>query len=182
MASVTILGKEIQLEFRDDCDDAVTVSSTSVALAKMVDLINNSSWDDSQAAAFRMMDKIVCFRGEVTVNGWRMSRPCCDEAQRTFYWSVGEFQQNSDADVHGNTFFHDCWHVVQYRQAGDKYPANNDERVEREVDAINHQIDVAIRLGCDDREVSYLRGFRDSQQRIIARLDDGVQRGGTQTA
>ena len=182
MTSVTILGKEIQLEFRDDCSDAATVDSTVAALAKMVGLINGVAWDESQSAAFRMMDRIVFFRDGVTVNGWRSTRPCCDEAKATFYWSVGEFQQNSDADVHGNTFFHDCWHVVQYRNAGDAYPGDDDERVAREVDAIDHQIEVARRLGCDARKISYLRGFRDSPSRIIARLAEGIQADGTRQA
>ena len=87
-----------------------------------------------------------------------MSRSCCDEDDRTFYWEIDEeFLFNRDADVHGHTLFHDSWHIVQFLRDGG-FAMQQHVQVAREVEAINHQIKVAQLLGCDDREITFLAG------------------------
>ena len=175
MASTNILGKKLPIDFGGSDVTNIVAKDELIAQAdKMAALINGIDWSDDQRAAFTAMDRIVFFKGEVSVNSWRVSRPCCDEDDATFYWEVGEFLQNQDADVHANTLFHDCWHVMQFRRAGNKYAADEHERVQREIDAINRQIEVARKLGCSDLEIAYLEGFRDSQSRIELRLAQGV--------
>ena len=171
MAQVSILGHDMAIEYRADGDEALLEGGVRA----MVDLINGRGpWLPDYEKAFTGIDKIVFFRGSVEVNGWQMSRPCCDEDDRIFYWEVGEFLRNMDADVHGNTFFHDCWHLVQYKAAGNQYAYKLVDQVNREVDAINHQIGVAHLVGCSTSEIKFLEDFRDDQRLIVARLDEGV--------
>ena len=142
---------------------------------EMAALINGVAWPPEYRAAFEGMRKIVFFAGQVEVNGFLLDRPGCDEDDATFYWEAEEFMRNTDADVRANTFFHDCWHVVQFKRSGNQFARGQEERVSREVDAINQQIEVARLLGCDAREIAFLEEFRDSQPRIEARLAEGVE-------
>jgi hypothetical protein len=132
-------------------------------------------WPPAYAAAFGQMKKIVFFDGKVEVNGWLVDRPCCDEDDGVFYWEASEFLLNPEADVRANTFFHDCWHVVQFNRNQRRYATDPDERVAREVDAITQQIEVAKLLGCDAREIQFLVDFRASQDGIRTRLAEGVE-------
>jgi hypothetical protein len=171
MGQVTILGHDVAIEFSIAGGDTRPLLGGVQAMA---DLINaRGPWLQDYADAYRGMNKIVFFRGTVQVNGYDMSRPCCDEDDRIFYWETDEFLRNMDADVHANTFFHDCWHVVQFNRDGG-FAKSDDERVSREVDAINQQIAVARQLGCDDREVNFLVAFRNDQQKLKDRLAEGV--------
>jgi hypothetical protein len=176
MTSIQIMNHDIPVEFIavDQADQAPIAAQAQ----KMADLVNSKSWTDDQAAAFQIMNKIVFFRGTVSVDGHDLARPGCDQDDAIFYWQADEFIANPDADVHGNTFFHDCWHVVQFRRAGNKYAQGDTEPVEREVDAINRQIEVGVTLGNDDRELQFLRGFRDDQERIKERLRQGIDKAG----
>lgn len=169
---VTILGKNIRLEFADPPHaerDAILDD-----VAAMADLINATTWPPEYQDAYRRMDKIVFFSDSVIVNTHRMSRSCCDEDDRIFYWEIDEeFLANRDADVHGHTLFHDCWHIVQFERDGG-FAMQRHVQVAREIEAINHQIKVARLLGCDEREIRFLQDFRDDQARIMARLEEGV--------
>lgn len=168
---ISLLGRNVRIEFaepphgsRDDILSDLDVMSA---------LINRTEWPPEYAAAYRLLTKVVMFSDRVTVNGHVMSRSCCDEDDAVFYWEIDEeFLANRDADVHGHTLFHDCWHVVQFRRDGGF--ARGHVQVAREVEAINHQIKVAQLLGCDDREIQFLRDFRDDQNRLLARLEEGV--------
>jgi len=60
--------------------------------------------------------------------------------------------------------------------AGNRFAQEQTEQVAREVDAIEQQIAVARTLGCDDREIGFLNDFMADQRRIIARLDEGVDK------
>jgi hypothetical protein len=173
---VKILSREVDVEFKVGLNAALAMDQAALTagLDQMVALINSVAWPAQYAAAFEGMKKIVFFEGQVQVNTWLVDRPCCDEDDAVFYWEANEFMANTDADVHANTFFHDCWHVVQFKRNGNRYAKDEAERVAREVDAIEHQIEVARLLGCDEREIRFLEDFRDSQTRIIARLDEGV--------
>jgi hypothetical protein len=146
-------------------------------LGEMAALINSKAWSDSYADAFRIMNKIVFFEGTIVVDGHEIERPGCDQDDAIFYWRAKEFTDNLQNDVHGNTFFHDCWHVVQFRAAGD-YARGEEEQVAREVDAIDQQIAVGENLGNDQNELDYLRGFRADQQRIKDRLREGIDKHG----
>jgi hypothetical protein len=118
------------------------------------------------------MKKIVFFEGKVVVNGTKIDRPCCDQDDAVFYWEGNEFTANMDPRVHANTYFHDCWHVVQFNNAG--WAREEHEQVYREVDAINHQIEVARAVGCRPEDVDFLIRFRDDQGVIQARLQEGL--------
>jgi hypothetical protein len=174
MASVRILDGEVPVEFlkgRDgaDLDETALLEGLEATVRK----INETDWSDEERRAFGLMRKIVFFEGEVVVNGWPLTRPGCDEDDAIFYWEANEFMANTDADVRANTFFHDCWHVVQFQATGD-FARGEAERVNREIDAIDRQIAVATKLGCDEREIQFLRDFRANQDRIVARLAEGV--------
>jgi hypothetical protein len=82
---------------------------------------------------------------------------------------------NTDADVRANTFFHDCWHVIQFRRDGG-FAQTDEIRVAREVDAISRQIEAARKLGCVDREVAHLQKYLDEHVLIVARLAEGIDR------
>jgi hypothetical protein len=176
MASIQIIARDVPIEFVaiEPADQDAIVAQ----VGKMADLINAKDWPADYAAAYQVMNKIVFFRGTVSVGGYDLARPGCDQAAAIFYWQADEFMANSDADVHGNTFFHDCWHVVQFRRAGNAYAMGDTEPVEREVDAINQQIEVGKILGNDDRELKFLEDFRDDQQRIKDRLRQGIDEAG----
>jgi len=175
MASIQILGKTVPLEFLvgREAQRPLNEAALTAGAQEMAALINSKNWSAAQAAAFKGINKIVFFEGKVMINGHEMDRPACDEDDAIFYWEAEEFERNSDTDVRANTFFHDCWHVVQFRDRGG-FAMTRQEQVAREVDAINRQIEVAEVLGNDDREIQFLRDFRDDQERIKARLDEGV--------
>ena len=176
MASIQVLGKTIPIEFMigDDPKRALDEAALTQGAQDMAALINSCIWTEEQRDAFTGIKKIVFFEGKVVVNGHVMDRPCCDEDDAIFYWEAEEFERNSDADVRANTFFHDCWHVVQYKRAGNRFANGQAEQVAREVDAINEQLKVAATLGNSPHEIQHLIAFRDNQQGIIARLREGV--------
>lgn len=178
MPSIHILGKEVGIEFMigQGAQIALDEDRLLAGAREMATLINRTEWPADHADAFRQMAKIVFFEGQVMVNGYLMDRPCCDTDDAVFYWEGNEFMKNTDADVRANTFFHDCWHVVQFKRANNRYAANRSEELAREVDAINEQIEVARRLGCSANEIDHLEDYRQNQGRIAARLDEGVER------
>lgn len=175
MPAINILGHAIPVEFQIT-DPAAHVDRGHIltSLASMAALINRIAWPPHYAEAFRIMTRIVFFQGTIMVDGYPMDRPCCDQDDAVFYWETVEYLLNMDDDVHANTFFHDCWHVVQFRAAGNKYAYEQEEQVVREVDAINHQIGVAHMLGCSDAEIAHLVAFRANHAAIVARLDEGT--------
>lgn len=177
MPAIDILGRPIPIDFIVG-EGATAAGLDEPALLagahEMAALINSKAWPQNYRDAFRGMTKIVFFAGKVEVDGFLMDRPCCDQDEATFYWEAEEFMRNTDADVRANTFFHDCWHVVQFKEAGSEYARTQTEQVLREVDAIEHQIEVAEILGCDRDEIGHLKEFKNDQNLIIARLDEGV--------
>jgi hypothetical protein len=180
MSSIRILGTDIKVEFLvgKNPEHEMDEDAILARLGEMAELINGKEWPSEFADAFRIMNKIVFFEGMVVVDGHELTRPGCDQDDAIFYWEANEFTANPDADVHGNTFFHDCWHVVQFRRAGNKFALGDTEPVEREVDAINQQIEVGKILGNDARELKFLEDFRDNQQAIKDRLREGIGKGG----
>lgn len=177
MVGIRILEKNVPIEFvvgsggrEEDLDREALLAGAE----KMAELINSKDWPPHYHDAFREMNKIVFFEGKVMVNGHLMDRPNCDEDDAIFYWEANEFMANTDADVRANTYFHDCWHVVQYKRAGNQFAFTLARQLDREVDAISHQIGVAYTLGCDDREIKHLVDFRANQWAIIDRLRSGV--------
>lgn len=177
MAAIEILGKQTAVDFvvgegatAGSLDEPALLAGTEAMAA----LIDSKDWPDDYADAFRGMTKIVFFAGKVMVDGYLMDRPCCDQDDAVFYWEAEEFLRNTDADVRANTFFHDCWHVVQFRRAGNRFAQGQTEQVAREVDAIKQQIEVARTLGCDEREIGYLVDFENDEEKIVTRLAEGV--------
>jgi len=175
MASIDILGRNIPVEFMTGSEPQLVMDEAAILekLGEMAALIDSKAWPDQYADAFRIMNKIVFFEGMIEVDGHEVERPGCDQDDAVFYWEAVEFMANTDADVRANTFFHDCWHVVQFKRIGD-FARTPDDQVAREIDAIDRQIAVAQKLGCDEREIQFLRDFRADQDRIVARLAEGV--------
>lgn len=180
MASIQILGTTIPIEFMigQEAKRPLDEAQLTAGAQQMAALINSRNWTEEQKNAFTGIKKIVFFEGKVMVDGHLMDRPCCDQDDAIFYWEAEEFEKNTDADVRANTFFHDCWHVVQFKRTG-RHAQGEREQVEREVDAINEQLKVCEILGNSPHEIQHLIAFRDDQQRIRERLKEGV---GTQVA
>ena len=173
MSSLQILDTQKPLEFVDaDPADPMDRDLLTLGLQEMADLINRTSWTEEQRGAFNGMRKIVFFQGQVDVNGYVMQRPGCDERGAVFYWEAVEFLANTDPRVRANTFFHDCWHVVQFGRDG--YAQGEQERVAREIDAIERQIAVARQLDCRPEDIAYLQAFEADQAAIKIRLAEGV--------
>lgn len=181
MASIQILGTTIPIEFKigQDAKRPLNEAQLLTGAQQMAALINSRIWTDAQKNAFTGIKKIVFFEGKVMVDGHLMDRPCCDQDDAIFYWEAEEFERNTDADVRANTFFHDCWHVVQFKRDGAARADDVADQVAREVDAINEQLKVCEILGNSQQEMQHLIAFRDDQQRIRERLKEGV---GTQVA
>ena len=173
MESVVILDREKPVDFIDtDPDQPLDVQLLMTGLREVARKINDTPWTDEQRAAFDGMLKIVFFRGSVRVGDYELTRPGCDEPNAAFYWEVGEFLANTDPGVRANTFFHDCWHVVQYKADG--FAQGEDERVAREVDALNRQIEVAQAMNCYPADIQFLKDFAADPQAIRDRLAFGV--------
>jgi hypothetical protein len=174
MASIVILDTDKPVEFVDT-DPANPLDETDLMtrLGTVAKAINDAQWTPAQREAFNGMAKIVFFRGAVQVGDFQMTRPGCDQPNAAFYWEVGEFLAVDHAGVRANTFFHDCWHVVQFKNDGG-LAADIDEAVEREIDAVNHQIEVAQVLDCYQADLDYLRGYENDRNAIRARLAQGV--------
>lgn len=177
MDSVRVLGRKVSVDYLiGNGGQALDASALLQGLREAVTLINSKLEDYSpdEREAFRAMKRIVFFSGEIVVNSWKLSRPGCDEDDAIFYWEMEEFMRNTDADVRANTFFHDCWHVIQFQREGD-FARDANERVVREVDAIARQIRVAKKLGCSDAEIAHLQKYIDDNPLIVARLNEGVR-------
>ncbi|MFL5294920.1 MAG: hypothetical protein ACJ798_00930 [Phenylobacterium sp.] len=173
MDTVVILDTEKPVEFIDtDPLRPLDPPSLMEGLRQVADLINATPWTAAQRAAFNGMRKIVFFLGTVEVAGYELSRPGCDEANAAFYWEVGEFLANTDPGVRANIFFHDCWHVVQFKAGG--FAHDLDERVAREVDALDRQIEVAEAMSCYAADIKFLTDFAADPQAIRDRLAFGV--------
>jgi uncharacterized protein YifE (UPF0438 family) len=182
MASINVLGKMIPIEFLRgkgavlDMDEDAIVKKAE-AMAQLINA-KEKSWSADQRRAFTAMNKIIFFEGTVTDNdGFELDRPGCDQNDAIFYWEANEFTFNPDDDVHANTFFHDCWHVVQFQDSGD-FARGEEEMTSREVDALERQIEVGELLGNSEHELKFLRDFKNDQARIVARLREGVAKAG----
>lgn len=178
MDSIQVLGKTIPIAFMKGIEATKELDQAALLAGaqEMAKLINSKSqsWSADEREAFEGINKIVFFEGKVVVDTHLMDRPNVDQDDAIFYWEAEEFNRNTDADVRANTFFHDCWHVVQFKRAGNKYALGDVEPVEREVDAINMQIAVAEKLGNSEQEIKHLKDFRDDQDAIRRRLKEGV--------
>lgn len=176
MTDIDILGKQVPVEFLVGAGATIEMDEGRIledARAMAALIAAKAPWRQEYADAFRAMNKIVFFEGTVIVNTHPMDRPCCDQDDAVFYWESSEFNLNRDADVHANTFFHDCWHVIQFQNDG--FPQGPAEEVEREIDAIAHQVVVAQQLGCSEAEVNHLTRFAANPDAIRERLREGVQ-------
>ncbi len=105
-----------------------------------------------------------------------MRRSSCDVARGVFYWSIREFAGQPDPKVRANMLFHDGWHVVQHLRDGG-YPKSEAEQVEREIDAIDRQVAVARRLGCEEHKVLFLEDF-GADRRADRRAHPGGRQAG----
>lgn len=177
MDRVTILGVERPVDYMVGAGgamlDAPALLDGLKAAAALIDSVPN--WSADEREALLAMRKIVFFSGEIEVNTWKLTRPGCDEDDAIFYWEAVEFMANTDADVRANTFFHDCWHVIQFRREGG-FARTDEIRVDREVDAIGRQIAAARKLGCEEREIAHLQRYLDDHPMIVARLAEGIDR------
>jgi hypothetical protein len=177
MASIRILGKDIKVEFKRGKGASVDIIEPPILAAAeaMAALINGKRWPDDLAAAFVGVKKIVFFNGAVKVGKFMVARPGMDQPKATFFWEVEEFDRD-DADGHANTLFHDSWHLVQFKRAGNKAATAIEDRVAREVDAVNKQIEAARILGSAASDIEFLEKFRDDPATIRARLEEGISK------
>jgi hypothetical protein len=177
MDSVTILGRTMPVEYLVGAGgSALDQVALFAGLQEVAALINSvGTWTGNEREALSAMNKIVFFSGEIVVNTWKLTRPGCDEDDAVFYWEAVEFMANTDADVRASTFFHDCWHVLQFRRDGG-FALTDEIRVAREVEAISRQIEAAGKLGCVDREIAHLQQYLDERALIVARLAEGIDR------
>jgi len=178
VATINVLGNKIPVIFLIGKDATIEMDQPAItkAVNAMAAAINATDWKGRPAyvRAFRGVKGIVFFEGVVNVNGFDMDRPCMDEDDAVFYWESSEFTRNPDPRTQAQTFFHDCWHVVQFKRQGG-FAKNEQDRVDREVDAIDHQIEAATLLGCDPSVMTFLADFRDGQGNIQMRLAEGVK-------
>jgi hypothetical protein len=173
MASIVILDTDKPVEFvENDPANPLHPDDLMAQLGEVAQAINDATWTQAQRDAFNGMKKIVFFSGTVQVDGFDLSRPGCSQANAVFYWEVGEFLRADKAGVRANTLFHDCWHVVQFKQDGPA--ADADEGVTREVDAVDRQIEVAKTLGCSQDDIDFLTRFENDTAAIRTRLAQGV--------
>jgi hypothetical protein len=173
---VTILDKAVSVEFLVGEAPPFVMDRNGLLgdLAEVARLINATAWTAEQRGAFNALEKIVFFEGVIRVNGYSMDRPCCDEDDRIFYWEASEFMANTDRAVRAHTLFHDCFHIIQYWR--NRTFANGEtERLAREVEAIDRQIEVAQRLGTDQSYITFLVNFKNDQERLKRRLAEGVR-------
>src|SRR6187402_481876 len=176
MTAVQIIDTTVDIEFLEGENPRPMDQTTILAgVGQMAALISSLDWEDRFKRAFEIMKKIVFFEGTIVVNTHAIDRPCCDEDDAIFYWEAGEFLFNPDPRTRAVTFFHDCWHVVQFRAAGNRFAEEN-ERVAREVDAIERQLEVAKILQCRQEDIDFWKAYENNQQAILARLEQGVDR------
>ena len=175
MASIQILNRDIKVEFKRGKGARGTIDEAKIMAGAndMAKLINSKSWPAELAQAYTGLKKIVFFDGKVKVNGFMVERPGIDEKKAVFFWEIKEFNEN-DADGRANTLFHDGWHVVQFKRAGNKFAVKIDDRVAREVDATDQQIKAANILGSDPNDIKHLEKFRDNPDEIKRRLKEGI--------
>lgn len=176
MPFVNILGRKVRIDFIEGRDPAVGLDQPLLlqGVQEMAALIDRTEWTRKQRDCFRSMHGIVFFEGWIKVNGTEMDRPCCDEDDGVFYWEGNEFTFNMDPRIHAHTYFHDCFHVVQFKRDGD-FARTEAIRLAREVEAIDRQLEVAAKLGCREADVKFLRDFQSDQGRLLARLKEGVR-------
>ncbi len=180
MPSIRILDANVEFDFMIGRGASVAMDHHALrqGLLDMAAKVNSvAGWSPEERRAFQSMKKIVFFEGIVLVNGHEMERSCCDEDDAIFYWDSTEFNENTDADVRASTFFHDCWHVVQFKDAGRRYYRDEDERRQRERDAVARQIDVARKLECSDHEIGHLIKFAASDDLVDDRFRQGTSIG-----
>ena len=175
MANVRILGKKIKIRFKRGVNSSGPIDEARIlqGVGEMAALINSKTWPPNLAQAYTGLKKIVFFNGKVKVNNVMVERPGIDERKAAFFWELAEFNRD-DADGHANTLFHDGWHVVQFKRAGNRHAHLIDERVAREVDAVDRQIEAATILGSSADDIAFLVGFRNDPARIRARLLEGI--------
>ncbi len=173
---VTLLDNLVPVDFLVGQNPPYALDKAALmqGLQEVVALINATAWTPEQRDTYRAIRKIVFFEGLIEVNGYQLDRPCCDEDDRIFYWEANEFMANTDRAVRAHTLFHDCFHVIQYwrRQT---FAQSENERVAREVEAIDQQIEVAKRLGTYPASIAFLEAFKSDQSRLEARLAEGVR-------
>jgi hypothetical protein len=176
MPTVQLLDAVIPVDFMIGQDATIAMDEEVLLgqLGEMAALVNTITWPPEYKEAFEVMHKIVFFEGKIEVNGWLVDRPCCDEDDAVFYWESSEFTRNTEVGARANTLFHDCWHVLQFRAAGNRFAVDDNDRVEREIDAIKHQIEVARLLDCSASDMAFLAKFGSDQQAIKTRLAEGI--------
>ena len=176
MTSIRVLDRTVPIEVvhGEGSSLALDAELLLAAASKMAALINAkaSEWTPIQKMAFEQIGRIIFFDGKVVVNGFVMDRPCCDEDDAVFYWEAVEFYANTDPDVHANTFFHECWHVMQFKDRG--FARDDEDAIDREVEAIDRQIEVARTLGNSAWEIEFLERYKADRDAIGDRIDEGV--------
>ena len=176
MFVITVLGKQVPCLFDSSITDQAKLHGAASDVVEMANRINAATWSDAQRQAFLGTDRIVFFE-KVTWHGAAMTRPFMDQEAATFYWEIDEFLTDGiDGPRRPTFFFHDCWHLAQYRAKGGPAKDLKDE-VDREVDATDRQIECATVLGCDKPFLDYLTAYRNDRGAIETRIGAGYEVG-----
>ena len=171
---LNLLGKSVELVRKPE----VTESQWSVIserIDQFIDLTNSADQrlTSDQKDVFRLTDKLVIF-SEVQFRTHRMTRSFMDVQNREFYWATPDLLSvGYSAPPRVPCFyFHDAFHVRQWIRQD--RGARLDQRIAREREATDRQLEVAVIMGADQILIDDLTDYRNSDERIKARLSTGV--------
>jgi len=164
-----ILGKDLVLTYPP------ALALTAVSAQAMGAVINSHAamYGPSEAAAFQALNAITLFSGSINFNDEQMSRSFTDQKTGTFYWLDTEIALYLSAPVMACYFFHDCWHMVQFKQ-DDGPAATLSDEINREVDAVARQVVVGGKLGVPQYVLDFLTKYGNDRAAIATRIGQGV--------
>lgn len=174
MDGLTIMDKIVPFSFligKDPDKPDLDRDALRKAAGEMADAVHSVAWEAPYDQAFQAMNAIVFFNGSIPFNGATVSRPFSDQPNGVFYWQAGEFMNEWEPSWRATYYLHDCWHVMQFRERG--LSADLHEEIDREVDAMDRQIEVANILNCGPTLLKFLTDYRADRNAIEARIKDG---------
>ena len=103
-----------------------------------------------------------------------MTRSFMDRDNALFHWHVDDLTHAGYRNPAGMAtyYFHDAFHVLQYRQ--NDRAEDLDSRVRREISATKAQIAFGERVGSPQYILDDLRAYANDRARIEARLSEGT--------
>lgn len=173
MTTAQILGQTVKLEIElPDADDHRTEIETRFQSMAMAINRAKDAFSPDQAKTFELTRTLTIFRSK-TFRGRHISRSFMDQRERNFHWTLGEYLAWDPEPRRSTAYFHDAWHVRQFLSLGE--PPNDEEiLIDREVDAMAQQLEVARLMNADQAMIDFLKAFADDRERIRERLRSGI--------